>query len=136
MTILTAPTKPLSLADYLQWQAPDDKVYELENGVIRAMPPESELNRRIAMALLAYFLRHNIPPQRLSQKTEIAVLGTKASTRVPDLVVLSEEAERALRGASSSIILYDMPPPILAIEVVSPGEENRVRDYRYKRAQY
>jgi Uma2 family endonuclease len=136
MTTLTAPTKSLTLAEYLQWQAPNEKIYELDNGIIQEMPPESELNRRIAMFLLAYFLKHNVPPHYLSQKTEIAVLGTKASTRLPDLVVLSPEAESALRGATHSTILYDMPPPALAIEVVSPGEENRIRDYRYKRAQY
>jgi Uma2 family endonuclease len=34
------------------------------------------------------------------------------------------------------IILRDMPPPALVIEVVSPGAENRDRDYRYKRTEY
>jgi Uma2 family endonuclease len=29
-----------------------------------------------------------------------------------------------------------MPPPALVIEVVSPGTENRDRDYRYKRTEY
>jgi Uma2 family endonuclease len=29
-----------------------------------------------------------------------------------------------------------MPPPALVIEVVSPGPENRDRDYRYKRTEY
>ncbi|MFN5513884.1 MAG: Uma2 family endonuclease [Cyanobacteriota bacterium] len=138
MTTLSAPAKPLTLAEYLQWQAPDNdnKLYELEDGVVREMPLESELNRRVAVFLLAYFLQQGIPPQRLSQKTEIAVSGAKASTRLPDLLVLTEAAEEALRGASRSVILHETPPPALVVEVVSPGEENRVRDYRYKRAQY
>ena len=29
-----------------------------------------------------------------------------------------------------------MPPPALVIEVVSPGQANRDRDYRYKRTEY
>ena len=29
-----------------------------------------------------------------------------------------------------------MPPPALVIEIVSPGQENRDRDYRYKRTEY
>lgn len=29
-----------------------------------------------------------------------------------------------------------MPPPALVIEVVSPGQENRECDYRYKRTEY
>jgi Uma2 family endonuclease len=29
-----------------------------------------------------------------------------------------------------------MPPPALVIEVVSPGQANRERDYRYKHTEY
>jgi Uma2 family endonuclease len=29
-----------------------------------------------------------------------------------------------------------MPPPALVVEVVSPGEVNRARDYRYKHTEY
>lgn len=29
-----------------------------------------------------------------------------------------------------------MPPPLLIIEVVSPGQETADRDYRYKRSEY
>jgi Uma2 family endonuclease len=29
-----------------------------------------------------------------------------------------------------------MPPPALVIEVVSPGVNNRLRDYRHKRTEY
>jgi Uma2 family endonuclease len=31
-------------------------------------------------------------------------------------------------------VLMDMPPPLLAVEVVSPNQEKR--DYRYKRSEY
>lgn len=30
----------------------------------------------------------------------------------------------------------DMPPPLLVVELVSPGKENEERDYRYKRSEY
>jgi len=29
-----------------------------------------------------------------------------------------------------------MPPPVLVIEIVSPGTKNEERDYRYKRSEY
>jgi Uma2 family endonuclease len=29
-----------------------------------------------------------------------------------------------------------MPPPVLVVEVVSPGKANEERDYRYKRSEY
>jgi Uma2 family endonuclease len=49
-------------------------------------------------------------------------------------VVLSEELAEAMAGASRSIVLLDMPPPLLLVEVVSLGQEKR--DYRYKRSEY
>ncbi len=49
-------------------------------------------------------------------------------------MVLSEEAAIALEGAKQSLITYDMPPPLLVVEIVSPKQENR--DYRYKRTEY
>jgi Uma2 family endonuclease len=51
-------------------------------------------------------------------------------------MVLSEELATALEGASRSTITIDMPPPLLVVEVVSPGKENADRDYRYKRSEY
>ncbi len=41
-----------------------------------------------------------------------------------------------MKGATRAIILPEMPPPQLVVEVVSPGEENEARDYRYKKSQY
>jgi Uma2 family endonuclease len=98
------------------------------------MPPESELNRRIAMFLIAYFLQQGIPSQRLSMKTEIVTCGARATTRFPDVMILSEELETALSGARRSTVMPDMPPPLLVIEIVSPHQEKR--DYRYKRSEY
>jgi Uma2 family endonuclease len=69
-------------------------------------------------------------------KTEVVVSGSRATTRLPDLMVLSEELATALEGASRSTVMMDMPPPLLVVEVVSPGKENVDRDYRYKRSEY
>jgi Uma2 family endonuclease len=45
-----------------------------------------------------------------------------------------ENLETELEGATRSIVMMDMAPPLLAIEVVSPKQENR--NYRYKRTEY
>ena len=131
-------TTVMSLDDYWQFQTQDntDTRYELEDGVLRVMPPESELNRRIAVFLLVYFAQHGLPSPQLTMKTEVTVSGARATVRVPDLLVLSEELVLALEGANQSTITSDMPPPLVAIEVVSPGKKNEERDYRYKRSQY
>jgi Uma2 family endonuclease len=55
---------------------------------------------------------------------------------LPDLLVLSEEGHAALAGQRSNTITQEMPSPVLVVEVVSPGQENRDRDYRYKRTEY
>lgn len=132
MTVATA--KKMTLEEFLQFDDGTDNLYELENGELIPMPSESELNSRIAMFLVAYFLKLGIPYYRLRMKTEIAVSSRQAGLRVPDLVVFSEELATVMQGATRSLILMDMPPPLLVVEVVSPNQENR--DYRYKRSEY
>lgn len=127
-------SKIMTLEEYLNYDDGTEGFYELVNGELVEMPPESEWNRRIAMFLVAYFLQRGIPFQRLTQKTEIVISGSRATTRFPDVMVLSEELVTALEGARRSTVMLDMPPPLLVVEVVSPKQENR--DYRYKRSEY
>lgn len=131
---MTMTTQKMTLDEYLNYDDGTDKAYELVNGELVEMPPESELNRRIASFLFAFFLQQGIPAYRLTMKTEIVVSGSRATTRFPDLMVLSDELAIALEGARRSMVLPEMPPPMLVVEVVSPGQENR--DYRYKRSEY
>lgn len=131
---MTVTSIKMTLEEYLNFDDGTDTLYELENGELIVMPPESELNRRIAMFLLIYFAQQGIPSYRLTMKTEIVVNGSRATTRLPDLMVMSEELATALDGSRSSTITIDMPPPLLVVEVVSPRQENR--DYRYKRSEY
>jgi len=56
------------------------------------------------------------------------------ANRYPDLVVLHEEHLQLTRRRLT--VTLDMPAPQFVAEVVSPGESNRNRDYRSKRAQY
>ncbi len=132
--MITATSAKMTLAEFLHYDDGTDTQYELEHGELIPMPAESEINRRIAMFLLIYFSQLGISSNRLSMKTEVAVSGARVSVRVPDLLVLSAELTLALEGASRSIVLMDMPPPLLAVEVVSPNQEKR--DYRYKRTEY
>lgn len=139
-TTLSKPkevTSPImSLEDFLNYDDGTDARYELEDGRLLFMPSESEINRRIASFLFAYFLQQGIPFYRLSIGTEVAVMGSRATVRVPDLMVLTEELAQVMSGASRSIVMSDMPSPQLVVEVVSPGKENENRDYRYKKSQY
>ena len=133
--VVIAP-KSKTLEDYLASEPDDGAVYELENGAWLKMPPECDLNRRIAWFLSAYFLQLGIPYYLLSSQTEISVTAAKVALRRPDLMVLSEEAALALENSTRSTIMQEMPLPDLVIEIVSPGSKNINRDYRHKRAQY
>jgi Uma2 family endonuclease len=130
---MVAPQR-MTLEEFLTYEDGTDTWYELENGELIAMPPESDLNQRIASMLFAYFLQCGIPPYRLRIGAEIVISGMRATARIPDLMILSEELASLLEGASRATILLDMPPPLLVVEVVSPNQEKR--DYRYKRSEY
>jgi Uma2 family endonuclease len=130
------PTHKLfTLAEYLEYDDGTDTWYELEHGELCAMPSESDLNNLVVMFLIAQLLQF-VSFSLLRRGTEITVTGHRATVRVPDLMVLTKEAAAALEGSSRSILLPDMPPPALVVEVVSPGTTNEQRDYRYKRSEY
>jgi Uma2 family endonuclease len=133
MTAITG--KGLTLEEYLKYDDGTDSHYELVSGELVAMPPESPKNVQISLFLLVNFLKF-VPFNRLSNKVEIVVAGSRVTTRIPDLVVLTDELATALEGATRSTITLDMPPPALVVEVVSPGKVNEDRDYRYKRSEY
>lgn len=130
----TVVSQPLTLEEYLEFDDGTDTQYELIEGIPTAMPPESNLNDRIASFLYAYFLQLGIPYDHLSMKVQVAVSGKLANAQQPDLTVLSEEAAMSLDGARQQFITHDMPPPALVVEVVSPRQERR--DYRHKRTEY
>ena len=132
------PAKPqvITFEEYLAYSNETDTHYELEDGVPFEMPPESEANNEIARTLLFELAKH-LPTSLLAHKdTEIEVSGRRATCRIPDLLVHTPESKAALAGTTRATLTRDMPPPALVIEVVSPGQENRDRDYRYKHTEY
>jgi Uma2 family endonuclease len=131
---MTIATQKMTLQEFLAYDDGTDNLYELENGELISTPAESDVNQRIASFLFAFFLGFGIPSYRLRIGTEVAVSGSRVSVRTPDLLVLSEDLVIEMNGATRAIVLMDMPPPLLAVEVVSPNQENR--DYRYKRMEY
>ena len=54
----------------------------------------------------------------------------ESKSRLPDLVVITEEQEEEILYISAVL----QTPPLLAVEIVS--EDNPARDYRYKRSKY
>ncbi len=129
-----APSRKMTLEEFFNYEDDTDFLYEFEDGELIQMTAESEINRRIAMFILAYFLQLGIPSYRLSMKTEIVTTGSRV--RVPDLVLFSEELATAMEGAKRSTVMPEMPPPLLVVEIVSPTQRQNNRDYRHKRSEY
>ncbi len=133
----TAPStvKLMTLEEYLSYDDGTDRRYELVDGELLEMPTESFENINIAKFLL-FELAKSVPLVLIAYNTEVEVSGKRATCRVPDLLLHTEESVAALVGTTRNLITRDMPPPALVIEIVFPGTENRDRDYRYKRAEY
>lgn len=130
--------KLLTFEDYLNYDDGTDNRYELIEGELVALPPESGLNATIANYLFLRLVEAGIPFQLVQPHTcELQVTPLQrgdAQNRYPDLVLLRPE-HLALTRRRLTITL-DMPPPALVVEVVSPGPANRQRDFNRKRAQY
>lgn len=109
--------------------------YELINGKIVIMPPESYLNVQIAQKLLLILAAH-FGIERISIKAEVITGGSKVTSRIPDLIVFDPLGLKEIEQKNTSTIDLDMLPPLLVVEVVSPGKEASDRDYRYKRSEY
>ncbi len=135
MSPITSSPTLLTFDDYLAYDDGTDTRYELVDGELVAMPPESPENLAIARFLLVALMRH-VPLALIAYGTEIEVSGKRARCRTPDLMVHTEESLAALAGATRATLTRDMPTPALVVEVVSPGESNRSRDYRYKHTEY
>lgn len=133
---MTAASKLLTLKTYLAREDTSEKHYELVSGNLIEMPPESPQNAEIAIKLLLIFAQFISPRLLRCKDTEIVVSGSRATVRLPDLMVLTENLADDLYSNQRSTINIDMLPPALVVEVVSPGKANRDRDYRYKRSEY
>jgi len=133
---LSLKTQFLSAEEFLSLENAADTRYELVDGVLVKMPPESDENNDIAKRLLFELAKYFSVSLIAYKDTEIQVTGRRAGFRIPDLLVHSEGSKAALAGKNRATLTLDMPPPDLVIEVVSPGKVNRDRDYRYKHTEY
>jgi Uma2 family endonuclease len=128
-----------SFEEYLSYSDETDERYELIDGELFALPPESENNDWLSDKLFLWLAASGLVLPRLVKRhtCEIQVTPLRPKdprNRYPDLVILrSEHLELTERRLT---ITLDMPPPRVVMEVLSPGKENRDRDLIHKRNQY
>lgn len=121
-----------SFEEYLTYNDGTEKRYELEDGKLLEMPPAADLHEAIITFLLIKFY---LEIQRLGQNLQVRPSGTGVRTktnksRLPDLVVMTEEQRQSMRGKSAVLEV----PPVLVVEVVSA--ESVTRDYETKLIEY
>lgn len=128
-------TKPrfLSFEDYLAYDDGTEQLYELFNGELVEVPPESGENVQIANRLFLEFAMLLGSDRVRGHGLELEVRG-EPKNRYPDLTILREDHVAQLKPRNT--IRLTMAPPLLVVEVVSPGELQRERDYVAKRLQY
>lgn len=136
MQSISNQSQLFTLEEFLAYDDGSDQRYELVDGELIAMPTESPENCKLAKFLMLELAKFISIALINLKDLEVTVTGKRATVRLPDLAVLTEEAYQALMGRSRNIITEDMPPPALVAEVVSPGQESRDRDYRYKHTEY
>ena len=121
--------------DFLTYAETADGYYELTYGELVEMPPESYDNLRRALKLYDTFKTLVEADQVCPQGLAIAMPG-QPKNRYPDLTLLRPEHPEQMRELGQAAITLAMAPPLLVVEVVSPGAENHRRDYFEKRNQY
>ncbi|HLO48092.1 MAG TPA: Uma2 family endonuclease [Kamptonema sp.] len=131
--MLTVKPRFTTFEEYLAYNDNSDRVYELFNGELIEMPPESGLNVQIANRLFLIFALILGTDRVRGQGLELEVRG-EPKNRYPDLTIIREEHIQQLSNRNT--IRLSMSPPLLVIEVVSPGEIQRDRDYIAKKMQY
>jgi Uma2 family endonuclease len=136
MTIAT--DRRMTLEEYLDYDDGTDVRYELVDGVLVEMGAESPINNTIAMFLVLAFAALGIPAHRFATGHQIEVASTKVTARQPDFIVHTEASARAIL-ADRKLLRFDMPAPMLVVEVVSSSntdKRSRDRDYAEKFAEY
>lgn len=122
-----------SFEDYLSYENETDNLYELFNGELIEVPPESGASVQIAIFLLLQFALLLGYRRVRGHGLELEVRG-EPRNRYPDLTIIREEHVQQL--AKRNTIRLSMAPPLMVIEVVGLGELQRNRDYIAKRTQY
>ena len=132
-------TKPLNLAEYLNYNDGTDTRYELVNGELITMSLGTGKHGEIADFLNSVF-RAEIQRNQQAWVSKQMIIGIQSprggrwdTVRIPDVVILPLEQWRELQN-KEAVITLNQPVPLLIVEVVS--ESTKRTDYRAKKAEY
>ncbi|MFZ4558396.1 MAG: Uma2 family endonuclease [Pseudanabaena sp.] len=141
MTIAIAkPTKTrVTFADYLAYFDDSDTKYELVDGELFAMAMGTG---RHGETIDQVYRKISTEIERTAQpwivrQGQIGVRCPRGigldTARIPDVVVMLRDEWQSLQDREA-VIGFDLSPPLLVVEVVSPS--TKITDYRAKRTEY
>ncbi|PZD73930.1 hypothetical protein C1752_01653 [Acaryochloris thomasi RCC1774] len=133
--MIQAQPKLQTFADYLAYTDGLDDRHELSNGALITVPPESDEDLYRAMQLYEA-LKALVGMRQIRLQGLVLAMPGQPKNRYPDLTVLRPEHPEQMKDLGQAAITLEMAPPLLVVEVVSPGSENHRRDYLDKRNQY
>lgn len=123
--------RKLTFEKYLSYEDNTDNCYQLIDGELIALPPESESNTAIGNYLFLLLVNAGIPWRLIKThncEIQVPILRSgDAANRYPDLIILTPE--HIPLTANRLTVTLEMPAPQLVVEVVSPGRIGRERDY-------
>lgn len=124
----------LTFQEYLFYQGEPDVLYELFRGRLIPMATPTALHASICQFLVYQFQQY-IATQNLDlvAMTTAGVRTEEASSRIPDIVVCSQNLWQQVRARPGAGVLDFNQVPVLVVEVTS---ENWREDYIRKRAEY
>jgi Uma2 family endonuclease len=116
MTAAMWPDHLLTLEEFFELPEDSSRHYELHEGVLIASPRAASPHQQVLTHLLIG-LYHQLPAEwRLAPDMEIVVQpGFPATVRVPDVVIVRQEAVKAER------LRYAADDVLVAVEIISPG---------------
>ena len=130
----TLPTQTLTFQEYLLYEGEPDVMYELFRGRLIPMPTPTALHSSIC-TFLVYQLQVYIAAQNLDL-VAISIVGVRTeddSSRIPDVIVCSQQLWQQVQSRSGAGVLDFQETPVLVVEVTS---DNWREDYIRKRAEY
>nr|WP_235612048.1 Uma2 family endonuclease [Gloeocapsopsis dulcis] len=130
---ITPTSTKLTFAEYLFYQGEPDVLYELFRGQLVSMATPTALHTRICNFLVYQFQRYFANAGLSLIATSTGVRTEENSSRIPDVVVCTQNLwEQVCHRSGAGVLDFD-EVPILVVEVVS---DNWREDYIRKRAEY
>lgn len=132
---MTQTPVKLTFEQYLTYNDGTDNRYELVDGELIEMTPASPRHSDIVECLDRQFYQE-VQRLGLDWKVKSGDVGVRTQvrkSRLPNVCVIEGYVWRSLLDETSAVLQV---PLLLVVEVVSPGEENRDRDYITKKSEY